>query len=163
LRVFNRHSRKLQKSPEAVGKLLDSLASRSDGLWPHELWPRMAFDKPLGVGAKGGHGPIRYTVESYEPGRFVTFRFTSPKGFLGTHVFTVEEADGETELTHTIDMKVRGGAILTWPMVFRPLHDALLEDALDKAQASLGGGEWERRGWSTYVRSLRRLLAKRRR
>jgi hypothetical protein len=121
----------------------------------------MAFDRSLGVGAEGGHGPIRYTVESYDPGRTVTFRFTSPKGFLGTHVFTVEAAGGETELTHTIDMKVRRGAILSWPLIFRPLHDALLEDALDKAQASLERGDWKHREWSVYVRGLRRLLATR--
>ena len=49
---------------------------------------------------------------------------------------------------------------LTWPLVFRPLHDTLLEDALDRAQATLSGDEWVKRGWPLSVRALRRMLAR---
>jgi hypothetical protein len=153
----------LDYPPEAVGSRLDTLATSGDALWPHERWPRMAFDKPLRIGARGGHGPIRYLVEEYDPGRRVVFRFTHPVGFIGTHGFWLEPMGKGCELRHTIDMRVSGSALLTWPLVFRPLHDALLEDALDKVEADLSDREWLGRGWSPWVRVLRRLLARRRR
>ncbi|MDQ3135435.1 MAG: hypothetical protein M3Q76_11655, partial [Acidobacteriota bacterium] len=65
----NVHERILQSPFAAAGELIDKLASRDDLLWPRERWPAMKLDRPLGVGAKGGHGPIRYVVEAYEPGR----------------------------------------------------------------------------------------------
>jgi len=123
----------------------------------------MAFDKPLGVGAKGGHGPIRYVVEEYQPGRQVMFRFTGPKGFHGTHSYAVIDNEGGCELRHTIDMRTSGSAVVTWPLIFRPLHDALLEDSLDKVEADLSGLEWHGRKWPFWVRVLRKILARGRR
>lgn len=58
MKINNIHRRKLATSPEKVGELIDSLASYNDQLWPHETWPAMKFDRPLQVGAKGGHGPF---------------------------------------------------------------------------------------------------------
>ncbi len=57
--VLNIHSRDLHTSRDAVGALLDSLASDQDLLWPGDRWPAMRFDRPLQVGAVGGYGPIR--------------------------------------------------------------------------------------------------------
>jgi len=161
VRVENYHYRRLDQPPDLVGNRLDTLATRGDALWPHERWPRMVFDKPLGVGARGGHGPIRYVVEGYEPGLQVVFRFTGPKGFHGTHRFMVGVLEEGCELRHTIDMRVSGPALLTWPVIFRPLHDALLEDSLDKVEAELSGREWRRRELPLLVRVLRKLLARR--
>ena len=59
LRVLNVHDRNIAAPPDAVGALIDSLASDDDALWPSRTWPRMYLDRPLGVGAIGGHGPIR--------------------------------------------------------------------------------------------------------
>src|SRR5438128_791395 len=80
MQIVNVHQRLLNASPERVGALIDSLSSRNDMLWPHENWPRIRLDRALGVGAAGGHGPIRYTVEAYAPGHSVRCRFTGPKG-----------------------------------------------------------------------------------
>jgi len=72
-------------------------------------WPAMQLDRPLGVGASGGHGPIRYRVEVYEPSRQVTFRFTAPQGFDGTHTFEVEPVGtDQTRLRHKVEMRLRG-------------------------------------------------------
>ncbi|MFH1763924.1 MAG: SRPBCC family protein [Gemmatimonadota bacterium] len=161
MKVQNHHCRRLHNPPEQVGERLDTLATRRDGLWPHERWPRMRLDKVLGVGAKGGHGPIRYVVEEYVPGRKVVFRFTGPKGFCGTHQFLVGTLEEGCELRHTIAMRISGSALLTWPAVFCPLHNALLEDSLDKVEAELSGSEWRRREWPLHVRVLRKLLARR--
>ena len=123
----------------------------------------MRLDRPLGVGASGGHGPIRYSVQGYEPGRRVVFRFHEPKGFEGTHSFLIHPLGHGCELRHVIDMRVSGWARLSWPLVFGPLHDGLLEDALDKAQAALAGVTWEPRQLPMVVRVLRRMVARGRR
>ena len=111
--VVNVHKRKLDTSAETVGVLIDGLASDDDRLWPHEWWPAMRFDGPLGVGAAGGHGPIRYTVEWFEPGEGIWFRFTGPAGFDGGHGFFAHPEDGDTVLEHRLEMKLQGGARLS--------------------------------------------------
>lgn len=161
MQVVNVHQRQFHATPERVGALIDTLASPQDVLWQQGDWPRMKFDRPLCVGAQGGHGPIRYTVESYAPGRSIRFRFTGPRGFDGWHGLEVLDATTAcTVLEHRLAMRIHGRALLTWPLLYRPLHDALLEDALSSAQAALGEvPRWAR--WSRYVRLLRRLLTPR--
>ena len=159
--VLNIHERTLRASPLQAAGLLDGLSSPQDALWPSEAWPRMRFDRPLQPGALGGHGPIRYAVASYEHGRRICFRFTAPQGFIGQHWFEVlPQGESGTVLRHTIDMTLKGSALLSWPLVFRPLHDALVEDALAKAQAALGEQPDHVR-WSAWVRLLRRVLTRR--
>jgi hypothetical protein len=139
LKINNIHERVLNASADRVGELIDGLASADDRLWPHDRWLPMRFDRPLEVGASGGHGPIRYVVESYSPGRRVQFRFIEPKGFAGVHFFEVVPLEAEkTMLRHTIEMEAAGIAWLAWSIAIRPLHDALLEDALDRAEAFTG-------------------------
>jgi len=144
-----------------AGALIDGLASRDDALWPRDRWPAMKLDRPLGVGAAGGHGPIRYFVEEYEPGRSVRFRFTRPRGFDGSHRFEITQAvDGRVRLRHVLEMRASGPALLTWPFLYQPLHDALLEDALDRAGSTLGLPIAPRR-WSAWVKVLRWALRRR--
>ena len=146
----------------SLTQLIDRLASDYDRLWPHAKWPAMRFDRPLSVGAVGGHGPIRYTVEQYEPGHSIQFRFTKPVGFHGCHRFDLEEIDSErAQLRHTIEMKLSAGAMVQWHIAIRPLHDALMEDALDRAEVFASGGPTARR-WSPWVRFLRGAMKKKR-
>jgi hypothetical protein len=51
------------------------------------MWPPTRFDRPLGVGASGGHSPVRYAVEEFIPTQMVTFRFSGPSGFNEVHRF----------------------------------------------------------------------------
>lgn len=159
-RVVVVHERRLPSRPDEVGALIDSLASRKDRLWPRDAWPSMRLDSGLRVGSEGGHGPIRYRVEAYEPSRLVRFRFTAPRGLDGTHEFVVVPTGEGTTLRHVIDMRVSGLAYLTWPAIYSPLHDALIEDALDRAESALGVGAGRRAPWSPRVRVLRRLLGR---
>lgn len=155
MKVLNVHERELPGSWAEVGALLNSLASDHDALWPGTLWPPMRFDRPLGVGAAGGHGPVRYAVEEFSAGRSVRFRFTGPRGFDGYHQFEViPRGERRTVLRHTIAMNTEGPALFLWPLVFRPLHDALLDDSLALAQAALGAAP-SVRPWSLWVKLLR--------
>jgi hypothetical protein len=157
MHVHNVHEREFGSDASAVGALIDSLGGPADSLWPSKLWPPMWLDPGLRVGARGGHGPIRYTVEQYIPGRSVLFRFSAPRGSEGTHRFEVDHRSGRIVLRHVLTMRTKGWALVTWPLVFRPLHDALLEDLLDAAATALGHACRPRR-WSGYVRILRALF-----
>jgi hypothetical protein len=159
MKVLNVHECELPATSEQIGVIVASLASPTDILWPSHSWPRMAFDRPLGVGAVGGHGPVRYFVAEYLPERSITFHFTGPKGFDGFHRFEIiAVSHGSTMLRHTLQMNTHGPAILSWPLIFRPLHDALLEDSFACAQASLGLVP-QVRPWSRWVKGLRWLLS----
>ncbi|MFH1331088.1 MAG: SRPBCC family protein [Actinomycetota bacterium] len=157
MRIHNVHERILPVPSEPAGRLLDGLGGRPDPLWPTEDWPPMRFDRPLQVGADGGHGPIRYRVEEHEPGSRVRFRFTGPPGLQGFHEFAVTEAPGGCALCHAIEGRSAGAMLLAWPLFYRPLHDALIEDALDQAERTLTGTVARPRSWSWWVRFLRRL------
>ncbi|MER6998203.1 SRPBCC family protein [Streptomyces sp. NPDC000410] len=152
--VHNVHERLLPMRAAEVGDLLDTLSGgASDRLWPHQAWPAMEFDRPLSAGAAGGHGPVRYTVAAYVPGTWVRFTFSGPRGFHGFHEYAVLPVDDEhTMLRHTLSMRVSGIARLSWPLAYRWLHDALLEDSLDRA-----GHRRHRARWTMYVRFLRAL------
>ncbi len=158
MKVVNIHSRQLDVTPEAAGALIDTLSSRHDALFPRHLWPPLKLDGPLMVGAMGGHGPIRYFVRDYVPGQSIHFQFTGPGGFAGVHYFEVFSKDHHTIMRHTIDMRIHGRALITWPLLFRPMHDALIEDAFTTAEASLGCPLTIQR-WSLWVRLLRRMFS----
>jgi len=156
--ITNIHTREIKAPLPAVGAILDSLASKRDLLWPYEKWDPMILDRPLGVGAMGGHGDIQYFVESYEPGQYVQFRFTAPKGFTGTHCFSLKELNSNTvQIKHEINMRLEGVANFSWPVIIRWLHDALIEDAFDKAEAFITSRQ-KKRTWSPWVQFLRYML-----
>jgi hypothetical protein len=160
MKVVNIHSRILGASSKEVGALIDTLSSKNDLLWPHKLWPKMKFDNPLSVSANGGHGPIRYFVEEYSAGEHIKFRFTGPTGFDGYHGYDVIEIEpNKTELRQTLKMKARGIALLTWPLLFCPLHDALIEDSLSFAELRLNLTPAVAK-WSLYVRLLRWVISR---
>jgi hypothetical protein len=140
MRVQIRHARTLDATQEEVGRLLATLGGERDVLWPNALWPgtELRFDRPLAVGARGGHGAIRYSVETYEPGRLVRFRFESGQGLDGHHRFDVVPLrDGRTRLQHTLDVRLGGAARLVRPLLLR-MHDTLIRQLLDNAERATG-------------------------
>lgn len=159
--VKNVHHRILNASQSDVGKLLDTFSSKEDKLWPIRKWPKMKFDGELEIGAKGGHGPIRYYVEKYEVGRSITFRFTGPRGFDGTHGFYIDEIGQDlVKFEHRVEMELKGSSRISWPMIYGPLHDALMEDALDIAEIHIGKKTEIDRSYSLWVRFLRWSLSR---
>lgn len=161
MHLDNVHERRFAAPVAEAGRLLDGLGGLPDPLWPAASWPPMRFDRPLAAGAAGGHGPIRYRVEEYEPGCRVAFRFTGPPGLNGTHEWQAVAAGTGCLLRHRITGETSGKMLLAWPLVFRPLHDALIEDALDKAERALLGTVARPRTWSWWVRVLRGRAARR--
>ncbi|MGW9373321.1 hypothetical protein ACWGVR_25240 [Streptomyces xanthophaeus] len=72
---------------------------------------------------------------------------------LGHEFAVVPVGADRTLLRHTPAMLPR----VTWPLVWRPLHDACLEDSLDRAELARTGAVARPARWSPYVRFLRTL------
>ncbi len=141
MRVQSRHARSLDATLEEVGRLVADLGGERDALWPNERWPgtQLRFDRPLAVGARGGHGVIRYSVEAYEPARLVQFRFEPGQGLDGFHRFEIKPLrDGRTRLAHTLDTRIHGTTRLLRPLLLR-MHDTLIGQLLDNAERATGG------------------------
>ena len=160
MKVLNIHTRIIQKPKQAVSNLLVSLSTEDDLVWPREKWPAMRFEGDLKVGAKGGHGPIRYTVEKYNLDEIILFRFTKPKGFYGIHKIELKEiSPTKTEIKHTIDIKTKGKSTFLWVFAIRPLHNALIEDCFDKVENKLTNSQ-KLSKWNFWVTFLRNRFKK---
>ena len=133
MNIRNVHERTLSCSAEECGALIDSLASADDRLWPADRWPAMRFDGGLVPGARGGHGPIGYEVAALIPGREARFTFTG-RGVTGQHWLELDTTGTRPVLRHVLQARTCGRVTVSWKLAIRWLHDALLEDALDRAQ-----------------------------
>ncbi len=158
MRLNNVHERTLPAGEIAPGSLIDGLAGDDDQLWPQDRWPPMRFDGGLSPGNQGGHGPVRYQVVEHQPGRLARFRFTGPPGLTGEHRYELQECEGKTTLRHVLIGHAEGRMLWQWPLIFRPLHDALIEDSLDHAESALSDEPYTPARWSAQARTLRWLL-----
>ena len=158
MNVFNVHERRLLTSPEDAWRLIANLGGKHDLLWPQH-WPRMRFDRPLGLGAIGGHGFIGYYVEQYSPPELIRFRFTSPRGYDGYHEFRIVQEIGSLKFRHTLRMRTHGMTTWLWILVLKPLHDALVEDLMDCASTYSSNHTFSSH-WPLRVRFLRWLLGR---
>ena len=139
---------------------MKTLATEEDRIWPTEKWPAMTFEDGLKLGAKGGHGPIRYSVETYRPSEVIQFRFSKPNGFNGIHKFEIEPInENETQIKHTIKMQTAGKGTLMWVFGICALHNALIEDAFDKFENNFSENK-KSTSWNFWVRFLRKQIAK---
>jgi hypothetical protein len=140
--IENVHVRQIPDSAEVIDRVVE--------LWPR-AWPPLVLDRPLGVGAKGGHAFVRYSCTDYVPGERVEFTFSPRFGLVGTHVLEVVPGG----VRHTISARSRGWMLLGWPLAVRWLHDALFEDLFDNAARALGHPPVHRARWSPWVRLMR--------
>lgn len=166
MRIHNVHERRMKGSMEAAGELLDSLSGPQDGLWPGDQWPPLKLDAPLSVGSAGGHGPVRYRVSEYVPGQRVAFSFMDAglaSGMKGGHAFDAARDGERVLLRHVLEAECGFGTWLRWAAIIRPLHDALLEDALDRAERAMNPSCAGSARWSPWVRVLRLVLKARNR
>ncbi|MFV0136490.1 DUF2867 domain-containing protein [Streptomyces sp. HMX87] len=151
------HARTIAAPARRVGALLDRLAADDDPLFPSPAWAPIRFDRPLGVGAAGGHGPVRYSVEAHEPGRRVRFAL-GPPGGPGFHELAVAPlGPGRCELRHVLEQDLRGTDYPGWLLAVRAVHGTVIEEMFDSAELAATGAlpRPVRRG--RYVRLLQRL------
>ena len=160
--VLNIHERRLPISLETAGRILESLSSGDDLLWPGERWMPMVLDRGLAPGSRGGHGMIRYSVAEHVPGRRVEFEFEPMAGrlrtFRGRHHFEVLPRGEQVIPRHSIDVDTDFATWVQWKLVIEHLHDALLEDAFDKAERNAGLPAPYRSRWPIRVRFLRWMV-----
>lgn len=155
----NVHERVYPVPPAELGRLLDTVAGPDDRVWP-EGWPPIRFDRGLQVGAVGGHGPIRYSVITYRPGRLIEFRFDPSIGISGTHGLEVRDGErpGTSLLRHVLVWRGHGIARFVFGWTVLKLHDAALEDLLDRVGVQLGHPPARFARWSPWVRLLRLIV-----
>lgn len=159
MRIKNVHERKVSAPFQKIGKMIDTVSSEADQVWPHENWPRMELNQPLGIDASGGHGPIQYKVTAYEPGRHIRFAFM--KHFDGYHEIVLESLDDNCcLLRHNLIASVQGMNVPKWWFVIRPLHNALVEDLFDKVERNVNCTP-RPRSWGFWATWLHRLLRRR--
>lgn len=138
--VRNVHERALPVPAAEAGLLLDRIGAADDPLWPAPAWVPVRFDRPLAVGADGGHGPVRYHVTGYEPGRRVELTFHPRTGLIGGHTLEVEERGPHAcVLRHRLSARPAGRMRLLWPALVRVCHDTVIEHLLDNAERVLTG------------------------
>ena len=160
MKIYNRHERKIQATAADVGATLDTLSGPADQLWPGDNWPPMQFDGPLREGARGGHGPVRYRVTEYMPGRRAVFTFEGEgltDGLDGRHFFEVISRENCTLIRHVVDADCDLRTWAKWRVLIEPMHDALIEDAFDRVERAVHGGCVKQSRWSPWVRLLRRM------
>lgn len=158
--IRNVHERAPEAPLDLCAPLIDALASSEDLLWPGDRWPRLRLDRPIGVGAVGGHGPVPYEVAAYDPGRGVVFRFHPRFGLRGHYGFELLPRGELTVMRNVLEGRAVGWMRILWPLAFQWLHDALIEDALDRAEAFASGRAVSVPRWSPWVRLLRSVLGR---
>ncbi|MER7346651.1 DUF2867 domain-containing protein [Streptomyces aurantiacus] len=152
----NEHERVIKAPAAAVGALFDRLSAADDPIFPTPAWPAMTFDGPLAVGATGGHGPVRYAVTEYEPGRRVRFDFTDPD--TGFHEISVEPlGERRCRVRHVLETEPKGLERILWPTVVRPVHETMVEEVLDNVERMATGTCARPVRWSRRVRLLNAL------
>lgn len=151
------HARTIEAPAEVVGALLDRIGSDRDPLFPVPVWPPLHLDRPLAVGADGGHGPVRYRVGAYEPGRRIRFDFTEGEG--GWHEVTVRPLGPDScRVEHVLEEQLPFGQLLLWLLAIRAVHGTMVEELFDNAERAAAGRVDAPVRRSPWVRLLNRLL-----
>lgn len=159
--MCNVQQRLLPVPLERAATVVDDLADDALSAWPSASWPRLRLDAGLVPGSRGGHGPIRYTVTAYEPGRRLLMTFDPAASLDGWHELRLDLGPGgRTTVVHTIQARTRGRMRWRWPLVVRWLHEALIQDLFDRAQALTSSPPARPARWSPWVRVLRRAATR---
>ncbi|MER6050646.1 DUF2867 domain-containing protein, partial [Streptomyces sp. NPDC001793] len=155
------HTRTVQAPAEAVGALVDRLGGEPDPLFPTPVWPPMRFDRPLAVGADGGHGTVRYHVAAHEPGRRIRFAFApGPSGDSpGHHEVTVHPLGPDRcRVDHVLESRLPLGRRIAWHLGIGAVHGTVVEELFDNLERAATGSLRTPARRSPRVRLLNRLL-----
>lgn len=163
MKVLNIHERTVIGDADQARRVFDSIGEKQDLFWPRKNWPALRLNAPKEQGGSGGHGPIHYRSLVHESGKKTVFQFENiglSRGLSGCHFFELQMDGDRVTARHVIDAKLHGWALLTWPLFIRPMHDALLEEALDNFEKAITGFIKKTSAYSPYVRLLRFLIRK---
>lgn len=160
MEVVNVHKRTINLPKTEVAKLLKTIATKNDKVWPKNNWPPIRFKNGFKEGEKGGHGIIRYTLEVLDPDKIIIFRFLKPEGFNGIHKFEIKSVNKKnTEIKHSIIMKTGPIATIKWILAIKWLHDALIENAFDTIENNYLKNKKHTK-WSFWVKLWRFILSR---
>jgi hypothetical protein len=96
-------------------------------------------------------------VAAYEPGRRIAFDFEPGTGLRGGHRLEVQAAgDSTARLSHVLDAEADGIYRFVRP-IFLGMHDALVEDLLDKAELAATGRVARPARWPRWLRVANRI------
>ncbi len=158
MNVINVHERTVNQPKARVSKLLETMATANDKIWPRENWPAIKFKDGLKIGSYGGHGPIKYKIIEYDLGNAIHFEFLKPSKFKGYHKFEIFDLEhSKTKVVHSLQMKTFGLGTLYWVFAIRWLHDALIEDAFNKIENEFSIN-MKMTKWGFWVKFLRLAL-----
>ncbi|TXC94154.1 DUF2867 domain-containing protein [Streptomyces sp. ISID311] len=150
-------ARTIAAPARTVGALLDRLGGDHDPLFPAPVWPPMRFDRPLGAGADGGHGFVRYRVAAYEPGRRIRFDFTG--GPTGWHEVTVRpEGPDSCRVEHVLESRLPPVERLKWALAVRAVHRTVVAELFDNLERAAAGRVVPATRRPLRVRLFHRLL-----
>jgi hypothetical protein len=142
-----------------LNAIIDTFADDDSILWPVEVWPRDRFESKLALNACGGHGGTRYSVAEYVPGHFLKFEFTFPKSYHGFHSFRLTQVKNQQWLLeHNTFIKTNVWKWFLWVMLISPVHNALIQDAFDKAEKYASTNLLFLSKWPLRVYFIRHLL-----
>jgi hypothetical protein len=160
-KIRNVHERRIAANPDVVWDVLMAMPGPNGRLWPPGI-PSMRFDGPLAVGADGRHGPIHYQVTVLDPAAGnVVFAFREPTGLVGRHSFYVRpDKNAGAMLRHEVVANPEGWMRLKWPLIIRWVHDAVVEEVLDRTEVATGTVPVQPYKRSLWVRSLLAMGAK---
>jgi hypothetical protein len=158
--IHNLHRRTIRGDLDTVGALIDAIATPDDRLWPvHDQLP-LKLDRGVTVGARGGHGPARYEVVAHQPRRWVRFEFSRPRAIVGFHEFSVQPVPEGAVFQHLMSARLGPALWVGYPVALRPLHNAVIERALDNAElAGTGRLAGDPVQFGRYVRLLLGAMA----
>lgn len=161
MKIFNKHDRMIHAAQDAVGRVIDTLSGPEDALWPNEKWPPMVLDSALNVGSAGGHGPVRYRVSEYVPGRRAVFQFDNAGllgGVDGLHYFEVIPRRRHVIIRHVLEGDCDLGMWLKFTFFVEPMHNTVIEDAFDKVESRFSGTAVKRSQGGLRVQFLRWMI-----
>ena len=82
--------------------------------------------------------------------------------FFNLNKFDIKELPGnKTEVSHIIDVNTDFGGTIKWVFAVKSLHNALIEDGLDKMENHFTEDE-KSTEWNMWVKFIRYILIKKR-
>ena len=131
-RIVSRHERLIASSPARIGELVRDF----DRIWPTEIAPAPQAVSDCLFDA----GPMLWQ-EIDRPGASRAFVVAGPGGLRAEHWFELQQVDGGTLVSHTVEGETLGESEAVWAERIEPLHDLLLEALLDNVEANVASDE----------------------